>query len=1032
MAELLIAAGMEAALAATVSTVIQVGAVAASVAVSQNQARRAKRRSVDAYNASLTDQMITVKGGVNPRPLVYGRAAAGGQLIYCESYGATNEYLLMVIAYAHGEIDAIEQVYFNDAVVDIAGDGAVTTAPYSLSGNLEYALDHGTVPASAPYQMTLTYTPQTTLQVTQALPGQIWTGGDGGGPIVLTQGVDFTVSGTTVTFNSAHAGQYMQIAYHRTAATQSFAYVWKYLGWAGQDLSVKMAQLGAPSWTAADKCQGMAALIVRLQYAENVWPTGVPNIKCVMRGRRVYDPRTAGTAWSRNAALCARDYLTFQYGIAAASAKIDDAGATNGAANICDEDVLVSTGPDVYQDRYCADGVISTGDDRLTNLEALAQAMAGSINYSQGKWRIRAGAYTAPALSLNESHLSDAGSIEVVPYASRRNLINGAKGTFINADAGYVEDQFPVWESSAFITDDGDARLTEDLTLRLVTNAIAAQRLAKIAVYRSREQLTLTVACNFSTYAWQVGDMVSVTLARYGFSAKAFRIVDRAFSADGGMRYTLREEPSGIYEWNLGDPTVLIGAANTTLPNPTVVPTPVIVGITSAQWLYRSGDGTWVPRIRVEIQPISNEYVTRGGKIQLAYKAGDWSEQDWVSIEADGDATALWIDPAFDGRVYLIRVRARNSVGYASAWCAPQAHKCLGRPGQIVNLCLNSNFTQDMGYGTSTYPDARALRHWGSFGNGMTPAIGRNYDNGRTWNIGPGGCYMYSGAPNAGNQGIYQIIPIPSSTAIEFSVWDSIHRCSSAFSVNWLTSAQAFISSIGPDSVDAGNGSIGSATNPDGQRLWLSATAPANAAYAQVVLSKYTTNTGSSDSYLFASKVMVCLAPSGVTKETATPWVDDALNTIDGALIGRGTVTEVLSVYPANGSVGVAYGANSFPNPQSVTYTITSLSITNSTAAEFDVQCGFAALTGSDVFGVGTISLYVTVDGVPQSNAPYSEYIVADGLGSFGGVYVKPLAVGSTMAVQLRVGTYRFSSGGGGTCTFQWRDTSLNLQGIRK
>ena len=108
-------------------------ATLASVVVSSQQKNKAERAARDAYNASMRDQTITLKGGVNPRPIVYGKTAVGGQLIYAESTGSAKENLILVVALAHGEVDAIETVYFNDIELAIDGSDNVTTAPYYIA-----------------------------------------------------------------------------------------------------------------------------------------------------------------------------------------------------------------------------------------------------------------------------------------------------------------------------------------------------------------------------------------------------------------------------------------------------------------------------------------------------------------------------------------------------------------------------------------------------------------------------------------------------------------------------------------------------------------------------------------------------------------------------------------------------------------------------------------------------------------------------------------------------------------------------------
>ncbi|MBL3601307.1 MAG: hypothetical protein JMN25_15820 [gamma proteobacterium endosymbiont of Lamellibrachia anaximandri] len=71
-------------------------------------------------------------------------------------------------------------------------------------------------------------------------------------------------------------------------------------------------------WTSAHRLRGRAYIYVRLTQNLEVFPTGIPNIKCRVKGHKVYDPRTGLTAWSDNAALCVLDYIRWSQGIGAA------------------------------------------------------------------------------------------------------------------------------------------------------------------------------------------------------------------------------------------------------------------------------------------------------------------------------------------------------------------------------------------------------------------------------------------------------------------------------------------------------------------------------------------------------------------------------------------------------------------------------------------------------------------------------------------------------------------------------------------
>ena len=56
----------------------------------------------------------------------------------------------------------------------------------------------------------------------------------------------------------------------------------------------------------------------------DVFPRGLLTFSAIVKGKKVFDPRTSTTAWSANAALCLRDYLTSDYGLGANSDEIND------------------------------------------------------------------------------------------------------------------------------------------------------------------------------------------------------------------------------------------------------------------------------------------------------------------------------------------------------------------------------------------------------------------------------------------------------------------------------------------------------------------------------------------------------------------------------------------------------------------------------------------------------------------------------------------------------------------------------------
>ncbi len=92
-------------------------------------------------------------------------------------------------------------------------------------------------------------------------------------------------------------------------------------------------------WSTSHKLNGICYLMVNMRFKRDVYPGGIPNVSVVLKGKKIYDPRTATTYFNNNPALCMRDLLTSYLKVT--SAEIDDTSFT-AVANNCDEEVTVS------------------------------------------------------------------------------------------------------------------------------------------------------------------------------------------------------------------------------------------------------------------------------------------------------------------------------------------------------------------------------------------------------------------------------------------------------------------------------------------------------------------------------------------------------------------------------------------------------------------------------------------------------------------------------------------------------------------
>lgn len=351
-----------------------------------------------------------------------------------------------------------------------------------------------------------------------------------------------------------------------------------HLGTAGQAADTDLVSESEAGWTSSHKLSGIAYIYARLDFDRDAFPNGIPNISAKVRGKKVYDPRTSTTVYSANPALCIRDYLMdTTYGVGAASAEIDDT-AFQAAANVCDESVTLAAGGS--ENRYEFHGVMQTNNAPKKILEEMITSCGGNISYVNGKFTIRVAKYYTPAVTITDDDVID--TVAVQTKRSKRDNYNAVKGIFSPPDTNYVATDYPAITSSTFETEDGNERRFLDFNLPYTISSPMAQRLAKIALYRNRQQIALQMACNLKAFDVQVGDNIYVTLDRFGFSSKVFQVAEWVLTLSNdanegpviAVELALRENNSTVYDWDADEAAFTVD--NTTLPNPFSLPTPTL------------------------------------------------------------------------------------------------------------------------------------------------------------------------------------------------------------------------------------------------------------------------------------------------------------------------------------------------------------------------------------------------------------------------------------------------------------------------
>lgn len=440
--------------------------------------------------------------------------------------------------------------------------------------------------------------------------------------------------------------------------------------------------------------KGIAYLYIRLEYDQDVFPNGIPTFTAVVKGKEVYDPRTDTTAWSSNAALCVRDYLTDDRGLGDPS--IDETLFAI-AANICAEPVALSAGGSEM--RYGANGVIVSDVQPGAALQQMITACAGTLFWGQGAWKLKPGYYTPPVKTFTLSDLRSAISLQT--RQSMSEVFNAVQGTFNDAAQDWITADYPKLVGPAFVTEDHGVESAIDLELPMTTSAATAQRISKLALYRGREQMTFSADFGLSALEVQVGDIVAITNERYGWANKEFEVTGwKFFNDEDGMRVnmTLRETSEAAFDWDSEESAIIHN--NASLPAFNVVASVTDLHLEATSVL--NDDGISIPAIKATWTPSTNSFV-QYYEIQYKRLGGeeDWgsiadahtTEDDWGSVAAVhtteddwgltnepvltpdvdyvssfGSSNAYLIQPVLNGYDYNVRVRAVNSIGVRSPW----------------------------------------------------------------------------------------------------------------------------------------------------------------------------------------------------------------------------------------------------------------------------------------------------------------------------------------------------------------------------
>jgi hypothetical protein len=358
--------------------------------------------------------------------------------------------------------------------------------------------------------------------------------------------------------------------------------------------------------TSTDHFKGMSILQSILTYDQETWVSGIPNISVIVSGKNdIYDPRTGTSGFSQNPALCVANYLMSDLGLGLSTNDIDWTSVT-ASANICDELVDLDTTPTTQQKRFECNGIIDTQNDIKTNIESLLTSMCGFLVIEGGLYKIFAGSYRAPTLTIEEKDLISGYQVQTKNRIS--NQFNKVVGLYQSEETNFQPTNYPEITNANYVASDGQV-LEKQINLTFTDNSARAQRIAKIYLEKSRRQYQISLAVNLEKFTLSPGDSVMLTLPNLGFNQKVFEVMEYKFGGNMalGVELTLRETSSSVYDWSTSE-------EQDVTPTPSLEPTynrnVAVPSFSLTQVQEVAEDGSIIEMCQVDIvDPVNDPHV---------------------------------------------------------------------------------------------------------------------------------------------------------------------------------------------------------------------------------------------------------------------------------------------------------------------------------------------------------------------------------------------------------------------------------------
>jgi len=315
-------------------------------------------------------------------------------------------------------------------------------------------------------------------------------------------------------------------------------------------------------WDGSQQMTNCAFAIIHIHYSQSAGVTALQQTRF-----QVINERTS-------CGDCIYDYLTStRYGAAIATTDIDTDSIN--ALNVYGDELITFTpytGGAATQPRFQFNGAVDTTLTVMNTLQLMASSCDCLIKYNEifATWGVVVQKPSADiVMDLNDSNMISSMSINPIDISNTFNVVECKFPDSANQDSfsSVTVDLATVAPDLLFANEPVNK---QTISLYFVNNNVGVQLLATRFLKAAREDLLVQCKINYSGIQLEAGDIVTITNANYGWTAKPFRInkVTEEFLGDGMINASLNLAEYNATVYDDASITQFTPAPNTGISDP--------------------------------------------------------------------------------------------------------------------------------------------------------------------------------------------------------------------------------------------------------------------------------------------------------------------------------------------------------------------------------------------------------------------------------------------------------------------------------